>query len=305
MKSLPIPEGKILISTKEEAALVNPSDAYISMQGIDPCNHEEADTRLLLHIKHAYDHGFRELVVAANDSDVVVICIALYSHFPGSKFWFDFGTGKHRRYIAVHDIATHLGEEKSAALLFLHAFSGCDTVSSICNIGKKTVWDTWTVLPEVTPLFVELAKLPESLTNEMISLIERFVVLLYKRTSPITDVNTARAHLFSSGNRQIDNIPPTSAALLQHLRRAILQNHVWYQSLTPLQNLPDPSDWGWLKVEEGWQPFWTTLPEAAKACLELIKCGCQKGCSGRCKCHKFNLSCTYLCVCAGQCDPIY
>ena len=152
------------------------------------------------------------------------------------------------------------------------------------------------------PLFTELAKLPADLTQEMILHIERFVVLLYKRTSPIKDVNTARLHLFSSGNRQIDNIPPTSAALLQHLKRAIFQCHVWYQSLNPSQNLPDPSNWGWVKDDSGWQPVWTTLPEATKVCLELIKCGCQKGCGIRCKCRNINLSCTYLCFCAGQCD---
>ena len=51
------------------------------------------------------------------------------------------------------------------------------------------------------------------ITTEIILQIERFVMLLYKRTSPIKDVNGARAHLFSIGNHKIDNIPPTAAAL--------------------------------------------------------------------------------------------
>ena len=114
------------------------------------------------------------------------------------------------------------------------------------------MWDTWAVFPEITSLFIELAKLPTDVTTEMVSLVERFVVLLYKRTSPIKDVNTAKAHLFSSANRQIDNIPPTSAALEQHLRRAIMQCHVWYQSFIPFQNLPDPSNWGWIKEDGTW-----------------------------------------------------
>ena len=78
-----------------------------------------------------------------------------------------------------------------------------------------------------------------------------------------------------------------------------------YQSFIPVQNLPDPYNWGWIKEDGTWQPLWTTLPEAADVCLELVKCGCQKGCGSRCKCHNINLSCTYLCFCAGQCDPFH
>ena len=115
-------------------------------------------------------------------------------------------------------------------------------MSSFNKIGEKTVWDTWTALPEITSLFAELSKLPDEITTEIILQIERFVVLLYKHTSPIKDVNRARAHLFSIGNRQVDNIPPTAAALLEHLRRAIFQCYVWAQSFVPMQNIPDPSN---------------------------------------------------------------
>ena len=136
IKSVSIPEGKVLVSTKEENVLVNRNNTF-NTEGVDPSNQEEGDTRLLLHIKHAYDQGFRKLVVVANDSDVVVICISLYAQLADSELWVDFGSGKHRRYIAIHEIASQLGVDRSSALLFLHSFSGCDTVSSFCNIGKK------------------------------------------------------------------------------------------------------------------------------------------------------------------------
>ena len=58
--------------------------------------------------------------------------------------------------------------------------------------------------------------------------LERFVVLLYKRTSPLQKVNEARKILFACGNRQIENIPPTRAALFQHAKRALFQaGHIW------------------------------------------------------------------------------
>ena len=73
IKSVSIPEGKILVSTKEGKVLVNKNN--FNTEGVDPSNQEEGDTRLLLHIKHAYDQGFRKLVVVDNDSDVVVISL--------------------------------------------------------------------------------------------------------------------------------------------------------------------------------------------------------------------------------------
>ena len=46
--------------------------------------------------------------------------------------------------------------------------------------------------------------------------------------------------------------------------------------------LPSPTEWEWNKVEDGWEVCWTTLPEATKACRELIQSGCKKGCRGHC-----------------------
>ena len=53
--------------------------------------------------------------------------------------------------------------------------------------------------------------------------IERFTVLLYDRTSRVTKVNEVRQELFSKKARTLENIPPTKASLLQHVKRAVFQ----------------------------------------------------------------------------------
>ena len=112
-----------------------------------------------------------------------------------------------------------------------------------------------------------LASVPEEIPVQAMALIERFVVLLYNRTSSQTTVNEARQELFSKGNRTIENIPPTQAALLQHTRRAVYQaGHIWGNALVPKPTLPSPSDWGWEKDENRWKPVWTLLPQAQKIC---------------------------------------
>ena len=108
--------------------------------------------------------------------------------------------------------------------------------------------------------------------------------------------------MFSQGTRSIESIPPTQAALAQHVRRAAYQaGHVWGRTLDPIQELPSAAEWGWHLSSDGWTPTWTTLPEASKACNALIKCGCKRACRGLCKCTKANLPCTALCTCNGNC----
>ena len=137
----------------------------------------------------------------------------------------------------------------------------------------------------------------------MFEKIERYVVLLYSKTSDATQVNEARQKLFIKGTRSLENIPPTKGALVQHVHRAILQaGYIWGQTLISQQDVPSPTNWGWEKSEDGWVPKWTELPEASVACYELIHCGCKKSCQGLCKCFRASLSCTTLCACAGHCS---
>ena len=204
------------------------------------------------------------------------------------------------RIIAVHEIVTTLGPSKADTLTFLHAFSGCDTTSAFAFRGKITVWEVWERFPEVTEAFASCLTCAE-LSDATIQLIERFTILFYDRTSGLKDINEARRELFtkSAAMKSLDHIPPTKAALIQHIRRSILQTHVWTHSLLASPALPDPGQWGWVRngSDSEWKPLWTTLPEAARVCAELIHCGCKKGCAARCKCIKAGLKCTELCTC--------
>ena len=57
-----------------------------------------------------------------------------------------------------------------------------------------------------------------------------------------------------------------------------------------------------LGTRSDWKPVWTVLPQAQDICKELIHCGCKKGCTRQCKCHKANLARTALCNCGGHCQ---
>ena len=126
---------------------------------------------------------------------------------------------------------------------------------------------------------------------------------MYDCTSSETTVNQARKELFTLKGRAIERLPPTQAALIEHTKRAAYQaGHCWAHVIVAVPELPSLEDWGRKRKEAGgWEVNWTTLPEAAKACCELLRCRCKKGCIGQCKCIKAALQCTALRHCGGLC----
>ncbi len=295
----PVQDGKAIYATQGVDVVC--SSTSMDLSELAPCSHEEADTRLLLHVADAVKKGFKSVCIRTVDTDVVIVAIACYHQIGAEELWVAFGTGAKFRYIAVHHIAASLDRDTCTVLPAFHAFTGCDTVSAFGGRGKKTAWETWKDFGEATQAFAELCSSENQLTDMASSLLERFVVLLYCRTSNATKVNDARKQLFSQKSRALENIPPTQDALLQHIKRASLQAKCWSQALVRVPDLPHPSTCGWRETESGWEPLWTTLPQAAQSCQELVKCSCKKGCTSRCKCVKAALECTYLCSCGGEC----
>ena len=104
-------------------------------------NHEEADTRMILHAKHAA-RANRRLVLQSPDTDVLVLSVSLFRSLDCPELWFRTGVKDRHRLIPVHDIAHALGEMMCSSLPGFHAVTGCDSTSSLAGIGKKKAWDS-------------------------------------------------------------------------------------------------------------------------------------------------------------------
>lgn len=125
-------ESKEIYTTIEEKVLHSGSNRQ-DLSHLEPCTHEEADTRIMLHVKDSAVCGNQKIMIRTIDTDVVVLAISIFHIIPINELWMAFGTGKHFRYLAVHDIARALGHERSKALPLFHAMTGCDTGNSIIN----------------------------------------------------------------------------------------------------------------------------------------------------------------------------
>ena len=109
----PISDKKELVMTDGQGVICLPTR---DTHNLAPCNHEEADTRMMVHIVDSVSQGYDKILVRTVDTDVVVLTVAMCQKLHISEICVAFGTGKCMRYVAVHEIARSLGPEKSLAL---------------------------------------------------------------------------------------------------------------------------------------------------------------------------------------------
>lgn len=117
---------------------------------VSSCNHEEADTRVIIHAYDAAKKGSHEIKIRTVDTDILVLAVANMEKLYVQELWVAFVTGKTFRYLPAHEIANALGSATAIASPIFHALTGCDTVSAFAGRGKKFVWAIWRVYLEVT-----------------------------------------------------------------------------------------------------------------------------------------------------------
>lgn len=137
--------------------------------------------------------------------------------------------------------------------------------------------------------------------NEMLTL-ERFVVVMYDRSSAECSVDEARLDRFVRKQKPYNNIPPTRAALREHAKRAAYQvGIVWARQVSPNRIwIRLLNGYGASKGRHGRCSGQHYVLLHAASCQELTRCSCKKGCKGRCKCLQLALSCTSLCSCSSE-----
>ena len=259
-------------------------------------DHEEADTRLLLHAKHASLTHSR-IVIQSPDTDVLVLCIAHFENLQCRELWFRTGAKDRLRFIPVHLLHSSLGQPLCKALPAFHALTGCDSTSALQGIGKTTAWK---ILLKHNQFQHQLSYFGADSTETDESLIstEAFICSLYNRGGQLTKADDVRYLLFCQKNKKSEELPPTSDSLALHIKRANFQTCIWKRALEAMQNLPSPEGHGWKVVENSLVPVLLTKEQAPKSIIELTACRCKKSaCTRNCSCKLSNLSCTDACLC--------
>lgn len=259
-------------------------------------NQEEADTRLLLHAKHAAEH-YPHILCIADDTDVFLVCLALSRHI-NSKIFIRRGTKARARLVDVAKLAAAVREEMCTALLGLHPWTGCDTVSALAGQGKMKALKILMRSPKFRNVFASLGT-SWSLSDDAFNTIQEFTCQLYCSNTKVIKVNELRYQMFRArgGDVASGQLPPCADTLLQHTLRASYQAGIWRRSLENFPDIPSPdSGHGWTTKEGHLDIVWMKGSPAPEVVMSLMSCKCPRSCRPiDCTCILNKLKCTAVC----------
>ena len=135
---------------------------------------------------------------------------------------------------------------------------------------KRAAWQTWYVYPEASEVLAKLSTsmYPPVIGDEEKKVLERFAIIMYDRSSSATDIDSVRLYMFARKQKSYDTIPPTSAALDYHTKRAAYQaGSTWGQAITCQIEILSPSIWDWKPQDNSLPIVWTSLSPVC--CREL------------------------------------
>jgi hypothetical protein len=174
--------------------------------------HEEADGRLLLHADHAAKEGYKAVLISSVDTDVFILCLAFQKRIKAPLFQ-KCGSKNRTKLLDIEKIVGHIGQDLCDALIGLHAFTGCDTVSTFAGKGKVTA------LKKITSegaynIFSQLGS-EWNLSEILMAELERFTCCLYSPKITTVIINELRYQLFCAKKGEIESFVATLLRLFK------------------------------------------------------------------------------------------
>ena len=290
----------------EEKVLKIKNDCISYVQELES-NQEEADTRMLLHVKHCRNLAAKRIVLFSPDTDVLLLLLHHYFDLGVQEIFFKTGkTGvytNYTRFIPIHHLVECLTTEQRQILLSVYCISGCDTTSSLFGIGKKKVFK---VMLSCAKDFQKIAGMgtDDNLSVETRYECVKFIGILYG-ASNCTSLNRLRTEkVLKNKSTKPRKLPPTDDSFLLHLLRCHYQLIVWKGCLSPIQHLPEPQDFGYIfNTGTGLlTPQLMSQPVAPPELLSDLVCDCVDLCEQGCICSLNEQPCTQACDCKANVD---
>lgn len=261
-------------------------------------NQEEADSRMLLHAYQASKSSstIGDIIICTVDTDVFILALWV-SNLLHNRLILLFMNGNQSRKFDLKSMSSKLPEAVVEAVVGLHPFTGCDSVSAFKGKGKVKALRLMMESNCYIRAFCELGK-QWQIQKSLVQDLERFVCELYG-WKDCSDVNVARYNCFCFGRVDSLSMPPNSDSLRLHTWRANYQAGIYRRCLMPVVEVPDPTEHGWKAVDSVLDIQWISLPVAPDSVLQNVYCSCKKSLctSNKCSCKKGGMECTAMCRC--------
>jgi len=197
------------------------------------CNHEEADTRMVLH-------------ACLQDTNVNVLILLVYAftiHNPSKEWYMKIDSDT---YIRIRAIVDYFGVNVCSKLPHLHAVTGCDTSSFLHGVGKVEV------VKNVFRDYQQLQNLQHfgetiSTSEEMFENVSKFIQMTcYSGTVNESLVET-RVRIYKKMKVKSSlTLPPDPQSMKQHILRAQFQLFEWLRFDEKLQEERSFENSGWI-----------------------------------------------------------
>ena len=261
--------------------------------------HASADADVLIATTAIHSARTQLTCLIGNDTDLLILLLYhVTATHKGLYFRSETKASNEHKLWNICSIKEKL-RDMCGAILFLHAFLGCDTTSRLQGIGKSVGLSLY----RSDPSFREAAKVfmdSKATKDELIVAGEQALLRIYKG-KPGETLVSLRHRLFlaklasSSAFVCPDRMPPTPSAAKFHSFRVYLQVMEWKSEAAAMK----PENWGWRLSADSYIPVMTEKKPAPQSLLQIIHCKCKSGCdTARCTCRKNGMPCTLAC---GEC----
>ena len=238
---------EILISTDNRCVKITAEKSETVDELVS--NHEEADTKVVLHCMHAHKRQPEQNVIIrspSGDTDIIVIMLGKIIEKKSQTF-IDSGNGLHRKGLWLSNV--DMCEDTKLSLIGFHAFTGNDYISCFFRKSKAMCWKIIEKNPRFRSAFESLG-MAWKLSPAVYEMLEEYVCYLYGFRKK--NVNEVRYQIFrrkySNENKITDLalLPPCHDVLYYHTSRANVVARLWKLSNEPQVKQPNLIDHGWM-----------------------------------------------------------
>ena len=216
------------------------------------CNHEEADTRLVLHAVMQES----DVVIVSKDTDVLVLLIWAFTNMQIKHRW--FYKFDHEKFVEVRNICRSLGQNICSALPVIHAITGCDTTSYFYRAGKTRILKKLINDESKCQLIESLGNYPKLGQNALNDAREFIRTIVYNGKNNESFVDT-RIRLYQQLKKKTSlTIPPDPDSTEQAIKRCHLQVFVWKRCCDQNIDMISYEENGWKDENNSLAPKWFT-----------------------------------------------
>ena len=158
---------------------------------------------MLLHANHAGKAEYENIVIINDDTDVMIIGLGHIKSHSGNLFQ-KLGNQNRCKLINLTQILNVLRSNIFEALIGLHSFTGCDSVSAFAGKGKTSALKLVKKEEKFQDLFLRTGQ-DLTVTQDDMALFEEFVFCLYGgQKLKVKDVSELRYLLFCAKGAEVD-----------------------------------------------------------------------------------------------------